>query len=173
MAMPLPNICDVLVVGAGAGGMAAAFTAAVAGLDVQLVEKADVVGGSTALSGGVVWAPGTAAVRGEDPEFDKGGDAYQRHIGEAGHAPNPCIAPLTEPPFFSVRLRAGDIGSFAGLRVDGDARVLRPDGTPVFGLHAVGNDMASVMGGTYPGPGITLGPALTFGVLAAECLIAG
>ena len=115
----------------------------------------------------------TAAVRGEDPEFDKGGDAYQRHIGEAGHAPNPCIAPLTEPPFFSVRLRAGDIGSFAGLRVDGDARVLRPDGTPVLGLHAVGNDMASVMGGTYPGPGITLGPALTFGVLAAECLIAG
>jgi hypothetical protein len=110
------------------------------------------------------------AARGEDPEFGKGGDAYQRHIGEAGHAPNPCIAPLTEPPFFAVRLRAGDIGSFAGLRADGDARVLRPDGTPIPGLHAVGNDMASVMGGTYPGPGITLGPALTFGVLAAEAL---
>ncbi len=111
-----------------------------------------------------------AAARGEDPDFGKGGDAYQRHIGEAGHAPNPCIAPLATPPFHAVRLRAGDIGSFAGLRVDGDARVLRRDGTPIAGLHAVGNDMASVMGGTYPGPGITLGPALVFGVLAAECL---
>ncbi len=113
------------------------------------------------------------AARGEDPAFNKGGDAYQRHIGEAGHAPNPCIGPLSEPPFFAVRLRAGDIGTFAGLRVDGDARVLRADGTPIVGLHAVGNDMASVMGGTYPGPGITLGPGLTFGVLAAERLAAG
>lgn len=114
-----------------------------------------------------------SAARGEDPEFDKGSDAYQRHIGEAGHLPNPCIAPLARRPFFAVRLRAGDIGTFAGLRVDAEARVLRADGTPILGLHAVGNDMASVMGGTYPGPGITLGPALTFGVLAAEFLAAG
>lgn len=113
-----------------------------------------------------------SAASGEDPEFNKGRDAYQRHIGEAGHLPNPCIAPLVEPPFFAVRLRAGDIGTFAGLRVDSDACVLRADGSPVPGLHAVGNDMASVMGGTYPGPGITLGPALTFGVIAAERLAA-
>jgi succinate dehydrogenase/fumarate reductase flavoprotein subunit len=110
------------------------------------------------------------AARGEDPAFGKGADAYQRYIGDAAHAPNPCIAPLLQAPFHAVRLRAGDIGSFAGLRVDTAARVLRADGTPIAGLHAVGNDMASVMGGTYPGPGITLGPALTFGVLAAEHL---
>lgn len=116
------------------------------------------------------WNAGAA--RGEDAEFRKGEDAYQRHIGEAGHAPNPCIAPLARPPFFAVRLRAGDIGTFAGLRVDADARVLRADGSPIPGLHAVGNDMASALGGTYPGPGITLGPALTFGVLAAEYLTA-
>jgi glycine/D-amino acid oxidase-like deaminating enzyme len=115
----------------------------------------------------------TQAAKGEDPEFGKGVDAYQRHIGQAGHLPNPCIAPLASPPFFAVRLRAGDIGTFAGLRVDAEARVLRADGTPIAGLHAVGNDMASVMGGTYPGPGITLGPALTFGVIAAEYLAAG
>lgn len=113
-----------------------------------------------------------SAARGEDPAFGKGGDAYQRYIGEPAHLPNPCVAPLTDPPFFAVRLRAGDIGTFAGLRVDADACVLRADGTPVPGLHAVGNDMASVMGGTYPGPGITLGPALTFGVIAAERLAA-
>jgi len=72
----------------------------------------------------------------------------------------------------AIVARDGDIGSFAGLRVDADARLLRADGMPVPGLHAVGNDMASVMGGTYPGPGITLSPALTFAVLAAERLAA-
>ena len=61
MARPLPEACDVLVVGTGAGGMAAAFAAAAAGLDVCLVEKEKVVGGSTALSGGVIWRRATAS----------------------------------------------------------------------------------------------------------------
>ncbi|MBO6561955.1 MAG: FAD-binding protein [Nisaea sp.] len=41
------------------------------------------------------------------------------------------------------------------------------DGRPVPGLYACGNDLNSVMAGCYPGPGITLGPALVFGYLAA------
>ena len=43
-------------------------------------------------------------------------------------------------------------------------------GKPIKGLHAVGNDAASVMGGNYPGAGITLGPALTFGYIAGRQL---
>ena len=39
---------------------------------------------------------------------------------------------------------------------------------PIKGLYAVGNDMASIMGGNYPGAGITLGPALTFGYIAGR-----
>jgi succinate dehydrogenase/fumarate reductase flavoprotein subunit len=46
--------------------------------------------------------------------------------------------------------------------------VLNREGHPIPGLYACGNDMNSVMGGTYPGPGITLGPALTFGYLAGH-----
>jgi hypothetical protein len=46
--------------------------------------------------------------------------------------------------------------------------VLGPDGTAITGLYACGNDMASIMNGAYPGPGITLGPALTFAYLAAR-----
>ena len=39
---------------------------------------------------------------------------------------------------------------------------------PIPGLYAVGNDMHSIMGGVYTGPGITLGPGLVFGYLAAR-----
>ncbi|WP_216906385.1 FAD-binding protein [Nocardia noduli] len=63
---------DVLVIGSGGGGMAAALTAADAGLDVLVVEKADRYGGSTALSGGGIWVPNAPAQRRDgyspDPE---------------------------------------------------------------------------------------------------------
>ena len=110
------------------------------------------------------------ARRGEDSEFGRGTDAYQRFNGAPGHAPNPCVAPLDRPPYYAVRLVPGDIGTFAGLRTDASARVLDKDGQPIAGLYAAGNDMASVMGGTYPGAGITIGPALTFGYIAGRHL---
>ena len=54
---------------------------------------------------------------------------------------------------------------------DARARVLDVAGAVIAGLYAVGNDMNSVMGGTYPGPGITLGPGLTFGYVAAMDMV--
>lgn len=113
------------------------------------------------------------ARRGEDPAFRRGTDAYQRFNGSPDHGPNPCVAPLATPPYYAVRLVPGDIGTFAGLRTDASARVIDKDGAVIPGLFAVGNDMASVMGGTYPGAGITLGPALTFGYIAGRTLAAG
>jgi len=63
----------------------------------------------------------------------------------------------------------GDIGtSPLGLWVDGHARVLDGQERPILGLCAAGNDMTSVLGGSYPGAGITIGPALTFGYIAAR-----
>ena len=47
-------------------------------------------------------------------------------------------------------------------------RVLSLDGAPILGLYAAGCDMASIMGGHYPAGGITLGPAMTFGFIAAH-----
>ena len=67
-----------------------------------------------------------------------------------------------------MKLIPGDIGTFPGLRVDGNARVLDGQGKPISGLYAAGNDMTSVVGGTYPGAGITIGPAPTFGYIAAR-----
>ena len=113
------------------------------------------------------------ARRGEDPEFGRGADAYQRFNGAPGHEPNPCVAPLYQPPYYAVRLVPGDIGTFAGLSTDGSARVLDTTGGVIEGLYAAGNDMASVMGGTYPGAGITIGPALTFGYIAGRHLAGG
>lgn len=110
------------------------------------------------------------AAKGEDPEFGKGGDSYQRFNGAVGHAPNPCVAPIATAPYYAVKLLCGDIGTFAGIRTDGTARVVDRDGRPVEGLSAVGNDMASLMGGTYPGAGITIGPALTFGYVVGRRL---
>lgn len=108
------------------------------------------------------------ARKGEDPQFGKGSNAYNRYLGDPTVAPNPCVAPVQTGPFYAVQLVIGDLGSFAGLKTDAQARVLGADGKPVPGLYAAGNDMASIMGGNYPGGGITLGPAMTFGYIAAR-----
>jgi succinate dehydrogenase/fumarate reductase flavoprotein subunit len=108
------------------------------------------------------------AVRGEDPEFGKGANAYNRYLGDARHTPNPCVAPIERGPFYAVECVPGDIGTACGLMTDEYARVLGADGQPIGGLYAAGNDMNSIMAGNYPGPGITIGPGLTFGYIAAR-----
>ena len=111
-----------------------------------------------------------SARNGEDPAFGKGSKAYNRYQGDALNEPNPCVRPLETGPFYAIKLVIGDIGTFAGLATDAQTRVLDAGKQPIKGLYAVGNDAASVMGGNYPGAGITLGPALTFGYVAGMTL---
>ncbi|MBZ9772424.1 FAD-dependent oxidoreductase [Mesorhizobium sp. CO1-1-8] len=103
---------------------------------------------------------------GEDRSYGRGTTAYNRYMGDAGIGPNPCVGPVEVGPFYAVRVVPGDLGTFAGLATDRYARVIDADGKPILALYAVGNDAASIMGGNYPGGGITLGPALTFGYIA-------
>ena len=105
---------------------------------------------------------------GEDPEFNRGTDAYQRFNGAVGHKPNPCVAPLDHGPYYAVRVVPAELGTFAGIATDEHAQVIDQTGAGIPGLYAVGNDAASVMGGTYPGGGITIGPAMTFGYIAGR-----
>ena len=105
---------------------------------------------------------------GRDPAFGKGSRAYNRYQGDALHGPNPCIAPVEHGPFYAIKMVIGDLGTYAGIRTDAHARALDAEGRPITGLYAAGNDMASIMGGNYPGAGITLGPALTFGYIAGK-----
>lgn len=109
-----------------------------------------------------------AAAHGEDPAFGRGASAYNRVQGDPAQKPNPCVAPIVSGPFYAVKVVAGSLGTFAGLATDAHARVLDAAGAPVAGLYAVGNDMSSMMGGRYPAGGITLGPAMTFGFVAAH-----
>jgi succinate dehydrogenase/fumarate reductase flavoprotein subunit len=107
------------------------------------------------------------AETGVDVDFGKGETELNRFNGDAAHKPNPCIGFLATPPFYAVAVWPADIAVSTGLATDTDARVLGSDGQPIPGLYACGNDMASVMAGSYPGPGTTLGPAIVFAYRAA------
>ena len=102
------------------------------------------------------------AETGVDVDFGKGETELNRFNGDAAHKPNPCIGPVITPPFYALAVWPADIAVSTGLATDADARVLGNDGKPITGLYACGNDMASVMAGSYPGPGTTLGPAVVF-----------
>ncbi|TYO66883.1 FAD-dependent oxidoreductase [Bradyrhizobium hipponense] len=110
------------------------------------------------------------APQGYDAAFGKGSKAYNRYQGDALHGPNPCVAPLESGPFYAIKMVVGDLGTYAGIVTDENARALDAEGRVIPGLYAAGNDMASIMGGNYPGAGITLGPALTFGYIAGRHL---
>jgi succinate dehydrogenase/fumarate reductase flavoprotein subunit len=108
------------------------------------------------------------ASAGVDPDFGRGTTDYERNIGDATWSgKNPNIGPLRQAPFYAVKLYPGDIGASTGLVTDPHARVMRGQ-APIGGLYAIGNDMHSIMGGTYPAPGITLGPGLVFAYVAVN-----
>jgi succinate dehydrogenase/fumarate reductase flavoprotein subunit len=129
-------------------------------------------------------------LQGRDTSFGRGESPYNRVQGDntqikiesraelevkgksvEGFVPefaNPCMAEIKHAPFYAVRVVAGSLGTFAGLETNEYAQVLGSNQIPIEGLYAAGNDMASVMGGHYPSGGITLGPAMTFGYIAAH-----
>ncbi|MFP8780800.1 FAD-dependent oxidoreductase [Hydrogenophaga sp. RWCD_12] len=106
---------------------------------------------------------------GVDPDFQRGVTAYQQNIGDVtAGTKNPNLGALSTAPYYAVKLYPGDIGAATGFATDGNACVLDAAGQPIAGLYAVGNDMHSIMGGVYTAPGITIGPGLVFGYLAAR-----
>ncbi|MBB6125361.1 FAD-dependent oxidoreductase [Sphingobium subterraneum] len=108
------------------------------------------------------------ARKGVDAEFGKGSSAYNRYLGDATHGPNPCLGPIEKAPFYAIRVYAGDIGTAMGLAADEHSRVLDENGVAIPGLYACGNDRNSIMAGSYPSGGITIGPALVFAYLAVQ-----
>src|ERR1700758_1583375 len=107
------------------------------------------------------------ARKGHDDDFQRGDSVYDNYYGDPT-LPNPNLYPVGDPPYYAFRIVLGDLGTSGGLRTDEYARVLRADGSVVPGLYAVGNTAAPVMGRSYAGAGATIGPAMTFGYVAAK-----
>jgi succinate dehydrogenase/fumarate reductase flavoprotein subunit len=107
------------------------------------------------------------AATGVDLDFSKGSTQLNQYNGDPSHKPNPCIGPLVGKIYCAMAVWPAELGTSTGLETDQHGRVLNQQEMPIDGLYVCGNDMSSIMRGTYPGPGTTLGPALVFGHLAA------
>ena len=108
------------------------------------------------------------AQTGKDDDFQRGDALSDRYYGDRRGHKNPCLGTIAQAPYYAIKVYPGDLGTKGGVCTDSGARVRRADGSIVPGLYAAGNNSASVMARTYPGAGGTIGPALTFGFLAAE-----
>jgi 3-oxosteroid 1-dehydrogenase len=115
-----------------------------------------------------VRANNARAQTGIDEEFGRGGNSYDRANGDVGHAPNPCLGPIAHAPYCAVAVVPTPLGTSLGLRTNVDAQVCDAHGGVIEGLYACGNDMQSIFCGEYPGAGSQLGPAMTFGYVAAR-----
>ncbi|MGC6512560.1 MAG: FAD-binding protein [Parvibaculales bacterium] len=108
------------------------------------------------------------AAKGEDPDFQRGAAAYDQMYGDPRNQPNPCLRPIENGPFYAMPIYPGDIGTNGGMVTNDKAQVIGENDQPIEGLYAIGNNAASSMGESYPGAGVTIGPALTFGYIAAR-----
>lgn len=108
------------------------------------------------------------AKNGVDPEFGRGMNVYDQFFGDPTVTPNPNLGPIDKPPFYAVPINNGDLGTKGGLKCDARARVMDGEGVPIAGLYAAGNNSGSPFGDVYPGAGATIGPAMTFGFVAAN-----
>jgi 3-oxosteroid 1-dehydrogenase len=108
------------------------------------------------------------AQSGTDEDFHRGENSYDLMYGDVRLGPNPCLASIAEAPFYAVQVHPGDIGTKGGILTNPDASALDTEGKVIPGLYAIGNCSASSMGRYYPGAGATLGPAMTFGFVAAN-----
>jgi 3-oxosteroid 1-dehydrogenase len=139
----------------------------------SIEELAAKIGVDPAALSATVAGFNTHAVKGEDPEFHRGEAAYDKMYGDFRHGPNPCLRALDQGPYYAMPIYPGDIGTNGGLLTNAQAQVLDDAGKAIPGLYAVGNNAASAMGESYPGAGVTIGPAMTFGYVAARHMTGG
>ncbi len=142
-----------------------------AGLEVKaktLDELAGKMNVNPAVLRGTVERFNGFARAGVDGDFGRGNSAYDRYYGDPTVHPNPNLGAVERAPYHAYRVVLGDLGTKGGVLTDEDGRALRSDGGVIEGLYAAGNNSASVMGNTYPGPGSTIAPAAVFGMRAAR-----
>ena len=107
------------------------------------------------------------ASNGIDLDFGKGDLELNRFNGDSDNRPNPCLRSIETAPFVAMPVWPAELGCSIGLKTNINGQVLDQNNENIAGLYACGNDMSSIMAGCYPGPGITLGPAVVFGYRVA------
>jgi succinate dehydrogenase/fumarate reductase flavoprotein subunit len=131
---------DMLVIGAGAGGMTAALTGAISGLKVVLCEKTNMVGGTTSTSGGTTWIPGTSqSVReGVADNLDdaaaflnsviqhRGGDELRTAFLQSGPTAVDMLEQQSEVKFIAAKAHPDYLGGHPGAAYGGRALVPVP-----------------------------------------------
>ncbi|OJF14764.1 3-oxosteroid 1-dehydrogenase [Couchioplanes caeruleus] len=162
------------------GDIAPAFPFPDSWYDAGAVYRSSTLGGladkigvpASALSATVSRFNGFART-GRDTDFHRGDSTYDHYYTDPAVRPNSCLAPLWLPPYYACKIVPGDLGTKGGLRTDARARVLHAGGPVIPGLYAAGNSSAAVMGHSYAGAGSTIGPAMTFGYIAANDIADG
>lgn len=134
----------------------------------SIPELADKIGVDTGVLTETLERFNGFARAGVDGDFGRGNSAYDRYYGDPTVHPNNNLGPVEKGPFLAYRVVLGDLGTKGGVLTDEYARALREDGSVIEGLYAAGNNSASVMGNTYPGPGATIAPAVVFGLAGAR-----
>jgi len=111
------------------------------------------------------------AKAGTDPDFGRGGSAYDRFpggVGKDAESPYATLGPLERAPYYGVEVAVSALGTKGGPRTDVRGRVLDVDGDVIPGLYAAGNVMASPAGMVYGGAGATLAVAGVWGMYAGR-----
>ncbi|MEL0083434.1 MAG: FAD-dependent oxidoreductase [Gammaproteobacteria bacterium] len=119
------------------------------------------------------------ATRGVDEDFHRGGQPIDQFFHFFGPQqplhdyPNMTMHPLADSgPYYAVILAAGTLDTKGGPKINEHAQVLDTRNHPIPGLYGAGNCVASMSGPAYWAGGATLGPALTFGNIAASHAVA-
>jgi 3-oxosteroid 1-dehydrogenase len=141
----------------------------------SLAELAQTLGIEAAALGETVARFNAFAREGRDFDFQRGENAWDIGWGDPANLPNPSLGPLEKPPFYAVEVLPGALATKGGLRVNGQGEVLAaaPPHAPIPGLYAAGNCSNGATAGAYPGPGATLGAAMTFGYVVGRRVAEG
>ena len=159
--MIVDNAWDVIVLGSGVAGLAAALAAHERGLRPIVLEKAGKLGGGTVHSYGLIWVGGNHLAQ---TTFRRGEHQWKL---AASPGSNRSLGTIEEPPFYGIELRPSG-GAAAGLLADVNGQVIHQRRHPIPGLYASGNVAAATEQGVGYQAGMSLAASMTFSYLAVR-----